>query len=127
MARRTRRAPHERPVPMADIALQIRIDADAETVYRAITTPDGVTGWFTTAAEIGEGAGGAHQVAFPASPVAWELRVDTAEAGKRLAQTVVAGPDQWMGTEIVYALDTHPEGGTLVRFDHTGFAEIDDM
>jgi hypothetical protein len=25
------------------------------------------------------------------------------------------------------ALEAHPEGGTVVRFDHTGFAEIDDM
>ncbi|WP_351230941.1 SRPBCC domain-containing protein [Streptomyces sp. NPDC002133] len=112
---------------MADIALQIRIDSDADTVYRAISTAEGVAGWFTTRAEIGEGVGALHRLSFPGAPMTWDFRIETAEPGKRLAQTVVAGPPQWIGTEIVYALEAHPEGGTVVRFDHTGFAEIDDM
>ncbi|GAA4003723.1 SRPBCC domain-containing protein [Streptomyces sp. NBC_01352] len=112
---------------MPDIALQIRIDADAETVYRALSTPDGVAGWFTTGAEIGEGVGALHRLSFPGAPMTWDFRIDRAEPGKRLAQTVVAGPPQWLDTEIGYALEAHPEGGTVVRFDHTGFAEVDDM
>lgn len=112
---------------MPDIALQIRIAADPETVYRAVSTPEGVAGWFTTGAEIGEGVGALHRLSFPGAPMTWDFRIDEAAAGKRLAQTVVAGPPQWIGTEIVYALEAHPEGGTVVRFDHMGFAEIDDM
>ncbi|MEV0641756.1 SRPBCC domain-containing protein [Streptomyces sp. NPDC050619] len=112
---------------MPDIALQIRIEADAETVYRALTTSEGVAGWFTTGAEIGEGVGAVHRLSFPGAPMTWDFRIDQAEAGKRLAQTVVAGPPQWLGTEIAYTLEAHPEGGTMVRLDHTGFAEIDDM
>ncbi|MCX5316863.1 SRPBCC domain-containing protein [Streptomyces sp. NBC_00154] len=112
---------------MADIALQIRIAADPETMYRAISTPEGVAGWFTTGAEISEGVGALHRLSFPGAPMTWDFRIDEAAAGKRLAQTVVAGPPQWIDTEIVYALEAHPEGGTVVRFDHTGFAEIDDM
>ncbi|MEU4096182.1 SRPBCC domain-containing protein [Streptomyces sp. NPDC026673] len=112
---------------MADIALQIRIAADPEAVYRAVSTPEGVAGWFSTGAEIGEGVGALHRLSFPGAPMTWDFRIDDAVEGKRLAQTVVAGPPQWIGTEIVYALEAHPEGGTVVRFDHTGFAEIDDM
>jgi uncharacterized protein YndB with AHSA1/START domain len=112
---------------MADIALQIRVAAEPETVYRAVSTPEGVAGWFTTGAEIGEGVGALHRLSFPGAPMAWEFRVDEAAAGKRLAQTVIAGPPQWIDTEIVYALEADPEGGTVVRFDHTGFAEADDM
>jgi uncharacterized protein YndB with AHSA1/START domain len=112
---------------MPDIALQIRIDSDADRVYGAISTADGVAGWFTTGAEIGEGIGALHRLSFPGAPTTWDFRIEQAEPGKRLAQTVVAGPPQWLGTEIVYALEPHPEGGTVVRFDHTGFAEIDDM
>ncbi|MFI8519222.1 SRPBCC domain-containing protein [Streptomyces sp. NPDC085481] len=112
---------------MADIALQIRIAADPETVYRAISTPEGVAGWFTTGAEIGEGVGALHRLSFPGAPMTWDFRVTEAVPGKRLAQTVVAGPPQWIDTEIVYALEPHSEGGTAVRFDHTGFAEVDDM
>ncbi|MGW1704919.1 SRPBCC family protein [Streptomyces sp. NPDC002206] len=112
---------------MADIALQIRIAADPETVYRAISTAEGVAGWCTTGAEIGEGIGALHRLSFTGAPMTWDFRIDEAAAGKRPAQTVVAGPPQWIGTEIVYALEAHPEGGTVVRFDHAGFAEIDDM
>ncbi|MFD7445877.1 SRPBCC domain-containing protein [Streptomyces sp. NPDC059909] len=57
----------------------------------------------------------------------WDFRIETAEPGKRLTQTVVAGPPQGIGIEIVHALEAHPEGGTVVRFDHAGFAEVDDM
>jgi uncharacterized protein YndB with AHSA1/START domain len=112
---------------MPDIALQTRIEATPETVYRALTTAEGVAGWFTTGAEIGEGVGALHRLSFPGEPMTWDFRIDQAEPGKRLAQTVVAGPPQWVGTELVYALEAHPEGGTVVRFDHTGFAGIDDM
>ncbi|MFG2760922.1 SRPBCC domain-containing protein [Streptomyces wuyuanensis] len=112
---------------MADIALQIRTAADPETVYRAISTPEGVAGWFTTGAEIGEGVGHLHRLSFPGAPMTWDFRIDEAASGKRLAQTVVAGPPQWIGTEIAYALEAQAEGGTVVRFDHAGFAEIDDM
>ncbi|MET8129440.1 SRPBCC domain-containing protein [Streptomyces sp. NPDC005065] len=112
---------------MADIALQIRIAADPENVYHAISTAEGVAGWCTTGAEIGEGIGALHRLSFTGAPMTWDFRIDETAAGKRLAQTVVAGPPQWIGTEIVYALEAHPEGGTVVRFDHAGFAEIDDM
>ncbi|MCX4404164.1 SRPBCC domain-containing protein [Streptomyces sp. NBC_01764] len=112
---------------MADIALQIRVATDPETVYRAVSTPEGVAGWFTTGAQIGEGVGALHRLSFPGAPMTWDFRIDEAAAGKRLAQTVVAGPPQWIDTEIAYALEVHPEGGTVVRFDHIGFAEIDDM
>ncbi|MFE4955386.1 SRPBCC domain-containing protein [Streptomyces sp. NPDC056653] len=86
-----------------------------------------MAGWFTTGAEIGEGVGALHRLSFPGAPMTWDFRIETAEPGKRLTQTVVAGPPQWIGTEIVYALEAHPEGGTVVRFDHTGFAVVDDM
>ncbi|MDT9688965.1 SRPBCC domain-containing protein [Streptomyces sp. P9(2023)] len=112
---------------MPDIALQIHVASDPATVYRAISTGEGVAGWFTTAAEIGEGVGALHRLSFPGAPMTWDFRVDQAEDGKLLAQTVQGGPPQWLDTKLRYALEEHPEGGTLVRFDHTGFAEIDDM
>ncbi|MGW8766820.1 hypothetical protein ACWGN5_30455 [Streptomyces sp. NPDC055815] len=53
-------------------------------------------------------------------PMTWDFRIDQAEEGKGLTRTVVAGPPQWLDTEIAYPLEEHPEGGTRVRFDHTG-------
>lgn len=76
---------------MADIALQIRIADDPETVYRAISTAEGVAGWCTTGAEIGEGIGALHRLSFTGAPMTWDFRIDEAAAGKCLAQTVVAG------------------------------------
>ena len=79
---------------MPDIALQIHTDTDAGTVYRAISTADGVAGWFTTTAEIGEGVGSLHRLTFPGAPATWEFRIDQTTPGKRLVQTVVTGPPQ---------------------------------
>jgi len=56
------------------------------------------------------------------------MRVDQAESGKLLSWRCQAGPPAWDGTDIRWTLRPANEGeGTLVVFDHTGWAEIDTM
>jgi hypothetical protein len=47
--------------------------------------------------------------------------------GKLLARHCVGGPPPWIGTDVRFTLEPAPDGGTLVVFDHTGFAEVDEM
>jgi len=101
------------------------IDAAASTVFRAISTSEGVRGWFTAKADIGEGVGAVHRLTFPEMPAPWELRVDEEESPSRLRLSVLVGPPQWEGTSMTYEIVDRPEGGVVVNFDHVGFATVD--
>jgi uncharacterized protein YndB with AHSA1/START domain len=112
---------------MPDIATQIDVTADPAAVYRALITSDGVAGWWTTRNQTHGTVGQVDQMWFPDAPMAWELRVDEAVPGKLLARHCVGGPPGWVGTDVRFTLEPTPDGGTLVVFDHTGFAEVDEM
>jgi uncharacterized protein YndB with AHSA1/START domain len=112
---------------MPDIAMQIDVGADPATVYRALTTTEGVAGWWTTRNQTTGMVGETDRMCFPDAPMAWELRVDEAVPGKLLARHCVGGPPAWVGTDVRFALEAAPNGGTRVLFDHTGFAAVDEM
>ncbi|WP_405604564.1 SRPBCC domain-containing protein [Streptomyces sp. NBC_01410] len=109
---------------MADIAMQLHIEADADTVYAAISTTEGIRGWFTTTATADQGVNGLHELAFPGVPEPWRLRVAEAEPGKRLVLAGENGP--WTGTVQTYEVLTRPEGDVTLRFTHSGFPAVDD-
>jgi uncharacterized protein YndB with AHSA1/START domain len=112
---------------MADIAIQIDTTADPAATYTALTTTDGVAGWWTTRNQTSGTVGEVDQMWFPDAPMAWELRVDEAVPGKVLARHCVGGPPQWIGTDVRFALEPAPQGGTRILLDHTGFPQVDEM
>jgi uncharacterized protein YndB with AHSA1/START domain len=109
---------------MADIALQLHIEAAPHTVYAAISTTEGIHRWFTTTATAEQGVCGLYELSFPGVPEPWRLRVTEAEAGKRLVLAGENGP--WTGTVQTYEVLDRPEGGVTLRFTHAGFPAVDD-
>jgi uncharacterized protein YndB with AHSA1/START domain len=110
---------------MADIAMQLIIEATPETVYEAVATTKGIQSWFTDQAEAGEGVGGLHELTFPGVPEPWRLRIAEAVPGSRLVLEGLNGP--WTGTTQTYELvETDTPGNTLLRFTHAGFPAVDD-
>jgi uncharacterized protein YndB with AHSA1/START domain len=111
---------------MPDIAMQVEVDAPAEAVYRALTTTDGIAGWWTDRNQTKGVPGEVGSFEFPGAPMAYRMRVDQADSGKLLTWHCLEGPPAWAGTDVRWALQ--PAGdGTLVVFDHAGFAEVDAM
>jgi uncharacterized protein YndB with AHSA1/START domain len=108
-----------------EITMACNIDADAATVYRAISTSDGVRSWFTSDAEIGEGPGAVHRLTFPDIPAPWELRVERAEEPSTLTLSVIVGPNHWTGTTMTYEIVGRPDGGVVLNFDHIDFATVE--
>lgn len=111
---------------MADIALQIDVTADPADVYTALTTTDGVSGWWTTRNETSSTVGEINHYYFPDAPFSWDMRIDAAEPGLLVAWHCIGGPPPWIGTDVRWTLRGKPEGGTAVDFDHAGFAGIDE-
>jgi len=113
---------------MPDMHHLMQIDGvDAATAYPALTTQDGITGWWTSRAAVsGDSVGDTLSMNFPDAPVSWDMRITAADRPARVEWDCTGGPPGWPGTHLVWTVE--PAGtGVVVRFDHTGFAAVDDM
>ena len=113
---------------MADMHHLIQVDGiDAATAYAALTTQDGITGWWTSRATVpGADVGDLLRMSFPDAPVTWDMRIEKAEAPALVGWDCVGGPPGWSSTRVVWALEP-ADGGVVVRLDHAGFPAVDDM
>ena len=112
---------------MSEIITQFDVAAPAGTVWRALTTADGIRGWWTTQAEVPEGTSAVLELRFPDAPISWDLRVDEAVENERLRWHCVGGPPPWVDTDILFRLGSAPENGTRVLFDHVGWKDAEEM
>jgi uncharacterized protein YndB with AHSA1/START domain len=98
---------------------QVRFTAPPGTVYDALSTTVGVSGWWMPAT--GSAAeGGELCLQFPPGPGA--MRVEVAEPSSRVVWSVLTCdflPD-WVGTRIHFALRPGEDGGTVLDFHHEG-------
>jgi uncharacterized protein YndB with AHSA1/START domain len=111
---------------MTAILMQMDVAAPAERVWSALASPDGVRAWWTNHADVDPAVGGVTRLSFPDAPVTWDLRVEEAADGRRLHWRCVGGPPPWIGTDLVFDLSA-ADGGTRVRFDHTGWQDAEEM
>ncbi len=112
---------------MADIHLQVTTTADDKTAYAALTSPEGITGWWSRRADVPTAVGEVIRMTFPEAPMTWDLRIDELDEPHRVRWHCVGGPPQWIGTDVAWEVAPADGGGTVIRLDHTGFAEVDDM
>lgn len=113
---------------MADMHHLIEIDrVDPAAAYAALTTHDGITGWWTSRAEVpGADVGDVLKMSFPDAPITWDMRVAAADAPARVEWNCVGGPPGWPGTGVRWMIEK-TDAGVVVRLDHTGFPSVDDM
>lgn len=108
---------------MSEITFQTDIDADRTTVYEALNTHDGLTGWWTT------GVNREDEILlfdFPQIPEPFRLRRDRADQEEIVWTSIGTFPPHWSGTVITWQLTDPPAGaGTRVDFRHAGFADGD--
>ena len=110
---------------MADILHRVGIRSSLEETYKALTTRDGLAGWWTQDTQ-GEGkVGGMLKFRFSANGTeigGFEMKVLELQPGKRVLWEVVGGPDEWIGTRIHW--DLKQEGDyAIVLFKHAGWKE----
>lgn len=107
------------------IRMQFDIDADPDTVLQALTTTEGVEGWWSRPVEGSPGTDGAQfRISFPDVPEPFAFAVE--RDGRSLAWRTQSFPPWWVGTTIRWLVDDAEEGdGTRLHFTHDGF-EPDD-
>ncbi|SMC27936.1 Uncharacterized conserved protein YndB, AHSA1/START domain [Andreprevotia lacus DSM 23236] len=103
------------------------IAASPATVYAALTTADGLRGWWTADCDVATGVGGELRFRFgahykhmriekldPAREVRWRCTV------AHLAVDTLKRHDEWVGTELSFRLTGLDDGRTRLDFEHIG-------
>lgn len=111
---------------MVDIIHRVGIKASAAKVYDALSTVEGVAGWWTSDTIGDPRVGGALTFRFH-SPAgvelgAIEMKVLELIPEKSVRWQVVSGPEEWVGTEIDFAI-SQADGLTIVIFGHRNWRE----
>lgn len=106
---------------MAAIVHRVGIEgATPEQVYDALTTLDGLAGWWTEDTTGDTRLGG--EIAFRFPPGGFDMTVTGLEPGRAVRWEVADGPAEWVGTSIVW--DLRQDGDyTIVMFGHHGWRE----
>jgi uncharacterized protein YndB with AHSA1/START domain len=95
--------------------------ATPDRVYTALTTVDGLAGWWTAQTSGNGELGGVLQFRFP--PVGgFDMEVTGLKPGERVQWRVVDGPEEWIGTTVDWDLRQAGEH-TIVLFAHRGWRE----
>jgi uncharacterized protein YndB with AHSA1/START domain len=103
---------------MTDVLFRFDVDATPETVLAALTTSDGIKGFWTSRADVPADVGATLKVEFAVAPLPFDLRLELSDA-----QTVVwrteTFPPHWVGSQIRWDVDAREQGST-VNFRHSG-------
>jgi uncharacterized protein YndB with AHSA1/START domain len=106
---------------MVDILHRVGMQsASVDEVYAALTTIDGLSGWWATDTTGDTELGGILKFRF--IPGGFDIKVLELVPGKRVLWEVVDGPPEWIGTTIRWDL-AQVEDWAIVLFAHEGWAE----
>jgi uncharacterized protein YndB with AHSA1/START domain len=95
-------------------------NTSTEQVYEALTTLDGLTGWWTEDTTGTTDVGGVIAFRFPQG--GFDMKVIEREPGRRVLWEVVAGEPEWIGTKVHWDLKQEDDWAILL-FKHEGWRE----
>ncbi|MEU3255377.1 SRPBCC domain-containing protein [Streptomyces sp. NPDC006997] len=105
---------------MVDILHRVGVIAPPEAVYAALTTVDGLAGWWTKDTDGDPDVGGVLRFRF--EPGGFDMKVLEARPGERVVWEVVEGPEEWLGTRVRFQLKREDDF-TIVLFRHEDWKE----
>lgn len=109
---------------MTTLSHRIRISAPRDRVYLAISTRNGLTGWYTADLQGDPGRGEEALFKFAGhEPFRW--RFTELSPGSRLRWECTEGPGAAAGTTATFSLSQTTDGRTQVDLDHDGFRGSD--
>jgi uncharacterized protein YndB with AHSA1/START domain len=111
---------------MVDILHRVGIKSTQDQVYAALTSREGLAGWWTTDTQ-GEGnkPGGALRFRFSSGGEdigGFEMKVLELDPARRVLWEVVGGPAEWIGTRIDWEL-RQEDDYCIVLFKHQDWRE----
>lgn len=110
---------------MVDIIHRIGIRAPVADVYQALATTDGVARWWTQETAGASEPGRSFTVRFRSHGEEigrMDLEVTRLSPAREVAWRVIAGPPEWIGTDVTFAL-SEQDGYTVLLFGHRNWRE----
>jgi uncharacterized protein YndB with AHSA1/START domain len=106
---------------MVDILHRIGVkSASLDEVYDALTTVEGLSGWWTTDTRGEIGVGGVLEFRF--EPGGFDMKILELHPAKHVLWEVVDGPAEWIGTTVSWDLKQEDDY-TIVLLKHEGWRE----
>ena len=106
---------------MPDILQKVGIKSTSpDAVYRALTTIEGLSAWWTSDTRGDGKVGGVIQFRFGNG--GFDMKVLELQPARRVVWQVIDGPEEWMGTTVSFDL-TQNDDWTIVLFKHAGWKE----
>jgi uncharacterized protein YndB with AHSA1/START domain len=111
---------------MVDIIHRVGIKAPVQKVYQALSTTEGISGWWTEQVSGVSQIGEIIAVRFLSTGGdeigSMQMEVKALDPGKKVHWTFLVGPEEWIGTDVIFEL--HEEGDyTIVLFAHRNWRE----
>jgi uncharacterized protein YndB with AHSA1/START domain len=107
---------------MPDILHRVGIKSSSPNdTYKALTTIEGLSGWWTNDTQGESKVGGVVQFRFGAHG-GFDMKVIELHPADRVLWQVVGGPEEWIGTKISFELKQDGDF-TIVLFKHQGWKE----
>jgi uncharacterized protein YndB with AHSA1/START domain len=111
---------------MATHSHRITIDASKEDVFEAITTTEGLQGWYTATAEGDAGHEQEIKLHFKSKEGPFHWKVLIPEPGSTVRWECLEGPGTAAGSKAFFQLTDRGDGRTTVDLDHEGLDEADE-
>jgi uncharacterized protein YndB with AHSA1/START domain len=109
---------------MTSIKNLFHITAPKEKVYKAISTIEGLSNWWTTETTGESKVGGIIQFHFGGQGP--HMKVKELIPNESVTWECVGGAEEWVGNTFTFKLDEN-EGKTRVRFEQAGYKEANDF
>lgn len=98
---------------------RLLIEKSPDIVYAALSTQEGLSGWWTPQTIAQPQVGSVSRFSFGPDYFK-ELEVIDLVPGKRVQWLCLKGFEDWVGTVMTFELEAHPKG-TIVLFRHEGW------
>lgn len=105
---------------MANITHKIATPSDANAFFKAVSTVDGLKSWWTTDVSGDPSQGGVLAFRFGGEGPDFEIE---ALEDNRIVWRCVAGPEEWMGTQVEFRFEAEENDLTALYFTHSGWKE----
>ncbi|MEV0646244.1 SRPBCC domain-containing protein [Phytomonospora sp. NPDC050363] len=107
---------------MVDILHKVGVRSSVDEVFKALTTADGLAGWWTTdTSGVGDTVGGRLEFRF-GDLGGFDMKVVELVPDEKVLWEVIDGPEEWVGTHVGFDLSQSADYAS-VQFKHAGWKE----
>ena len=111
---------------MAELRHQISINAAPTPVFAALTTSDGLSGWWTADSTTETMVVGKAEFGFNKRRVMFRMTIEELQPGKPVVWRCHGDSPEWIDTTLTW--DIAPaEGGSVLRFSQNGWQSMSEM